>query len=168
MILNRQEKSGIKESFPISERTIRVLTLIIGYGNPLRSDDGLGWHAAEHLIGTLYDKHIRLIQCHQLLPELAEDISRADRVIFIDACIGDTPGKLICQKIVPDFLSENILLHHLTPSMLLAWVNVIYQKYPEAVVFSVVGKSFECGDTLSSEVQQAFDSLIHAVNHAYH
>jgi hydrogenase maturation protease len=24
-------------------------TLIIGYGNPLRSDDGLGWHASRLL-----------------------------------------------------------------------------------------------------------------------
>jgi hydrogenase maturation protease len=141
-----------------------MLTLIIGYGNPLRSDDGLGWYAADHLIRTIRNEHIRVIQCHQLTPELAEDISRADRVVFIDACIGDMPGKLICQNIAPDFLSENILLHHLTPPMLLACVNVIYKKCPEAIVFSIIGKSFECGDTLSPEVQQAFDSLIYAIN----
>lgn len=140
-----------------------MLTLIIGYGNPLRSDDGLGWYAAEHLIGMLCDKHIRVIRCHQLTPELAEDISRADRVIFIDACIGDMPGKLIFRDITPESLPDNMMFHHLTPSVLLACVNVIYRKYPEAVLFSVIGKSYEYGDMLSPEVQQAFDALIHAV-----
>lgn len=60
-------------------------TLIIGYGNPLRGDDGLGWHVAQRLAAVLPQHRARIEVCHQLTPELAEPISRADLVIFIDA-----------------------------------------------------------------------------------
>lgn len=138
-------------------------TLIIGYGNPLRSDDGLGWRAAEKL-ARIFDKaRVRVIRCHQLLPELAEDVSRADRVIFIDACLGEPPGQVICRDIDPDSLPEAVMFHHLTPPMLLACVKAIYRKCPEAIILSVTGKSFECGDQLSTEVRQTFPLLSEAV-----
>ena len=66
--------------------------LVIGVGNPLRGDDGLGWHAAEHLRERLVELHATVTSCHQLIPELAEPVSRAERVIFIDARVGPTPG----------------------------------------------------------------------------
>ena len=58
--------------------------LIIGYGNPLRGDDGLGWRAAEQLAEIIPQSEAEVIACHQLTPELAEPISRARLVIFID------------------------------------------------------------------------------------
>src|SRR5580704_15594719 len=50
-------------------------TLVIGYGNPLRSDDALGWHASRLLAQALAGQEVDVITCHQLTPELAEPLS---------------------------------------------------------------------------------------------
>jgi hypothetical protein len=63
--------------------------LVIACGNPLRSDDGVAWLAAEQLRQTLQPP-AKVICVHQLTPELAEEASRAEIVFFIDATrIGD-------------------------------------------------------------------------------
>lgn len=60
-------------------------TLVIGYGNTLRGDDGAGPHAAER-IATLYPS-VDCIACIELGPDLAEAISRYNRIVFVDASV---------------------------------------------------------------------------------
>ena len=52
--------------------------LIVGYGNPLRCDDGLGWCAAEALSRSLPFPETEIVICHQLAPELADNLRYAD------------------------------------------------------------------------------------------
>ena len=59
--------------------------LIVAYGNPLRSDDGVGWVVAEELRRRLASPEVEVLRLQQLLPEVAESLSRADAVIFVDA-----------------------------------------------------------------------------------
>ena len=65
--------------------------LILGIGNPLRNDDGLGQVVAERLAqaGDL-DCDIRTV--HQLTPELAQYMAEAGFVIMIDASREGEPG----------------------------------------------------------------------------
>jgi hydrogenase maturation protease len=62
-------------------------TLLIACGNPLRRDDGAG-HAVAQRIERAPDLEVRSVQ--QLTPELAADIGRFDRVVFIDADAAST------------------------------------------------------------------------------
>ena len=65
--------------------------LIIGYGNPLRGDDGVGWRVVEEIQGWKAEGRgqkgdvgsVEAVAYHQLMPELAEVISRVDRVIDV-------------------------------------------------------------------------------------
>jgi len=64
-------------------------TLIIGYGNRDREDDGAGWHMLNRIANKLNlvtpelpgdiavsaDGHLKLLYLFQLLPEMAEDLS---------------------------------------------------------------------------------------------
>src|SRR3954454_8940465 len=59
--------------------------LIIAYGNPLRSDDGVAWRAAELLRGKFSAGEVEIECLQQLGPELAESASRSECVIFVDA-----------------------------------------------------------------------------------
>src|SRR5579862_3803538 len=68
--------------------------LIVGYGNPLRRDDALGWHASRLLAEALVGKDVEVITCHQLTPELAEPLSRCQRAVFIDADAEGKPGEI--------------------------------------------------------------------------
>ena len=57
--------------------------LIIGYGNTLRGDDGVGYKIAE-IIEQWNINNITSLAVHQLTPDLAENIAQADTVIFVD------------------------------------------------------------------------------------
>ncbi len=58
--------------------------LVIGYGNTLRSDDGAGPFVARALEARV-PAGTRILDAHQLTPEMAIDISVATRVVFVDA-----------------------------------------------------------------------------------
>src|SRR5689334_3921419 len=99
-------------------------TLVVGIGNPLRQDDGVGRRIAEALAG---------LSSHQLTVELAEPLSRVDRAVFIDAAdTGDPPGTVSCRVLYPAEAALT-LSHHLTPSVLLALARHLYGRCPEAV-----------------------------------
>ena len=60
--------------------------VVIGYGNPLRGDDAIGWKAAEALRDVYEDDMaVEVFASHQLNPEMAESVAEAGMVIFIDA-----------------------------------------------------------------------------------
>jgi Ni,Fe-hydrogenase maturation factor len=57
--------------------------LVIGIGNPLRGDDGVGWWLAER--AETLKPTPRVLRVQQLTPELAAELAAARRVLFIDA-----------------------------------------------------------------------------------
>ena len=60
-------------------------SLVIGIGNPLRGDDGIGWRLAAQLpAGSGLGVRCR----QQLTPELAEELAAVERVLFLDAWLG--------------------------------------------------------------------------------
>jgi hydrogenase maturation protease len=136
--------------------------LIVGYGNPLRGDDGVGWHAAQHLLKRSAELDADVISCHQLTPELAEPVSRAERVIFIDARTGLAPGKVErCQ--VPRVSGHSAFSHDLDPSALVALAQALYGSAPDGWVLTVTGESFAHTDQLSPSVQNSLPELLRQV-----
>ena len=134
-------------------------TLIIGYGNPLRGDDGFGWHAAMRLRELIHDEGIEILAVHQLTPELMDPISRARRVIFIDAAIGEEPGKLTVAPLETAGGPVPAFTHFATPAALLEGARSLYGAKPEAWLITVVGLDFELGEELSEPVRVALESL---------
>jgi hydrogenase maturation protease len=128
------------------------MALIIGYGSPLRSDDALGGLLADALGGLSFG---------QLTPELAEPISRADFVVFIDACYGADAGTIHCEKVEPN--SSTSMTHHSSPSALLSSAKTLYGFAPPALLISITGASFDYGDTLSPQLQALLPHIIQRV-----
>ena len=137
--------------------------LIIGYGNPLRSDDGFGWHAAQKLATHLHHADVEIITRHQLTPELAETASHFQLVIFIDAARDLLPGELRCAKVTrsesPNPSEASSFSHFLTPASLLAWTAQLYNHFPDAYCISVGGESFAGGESISPVMRAAFEPL---------
>lgn len=140
-------------------------TLIFGYGNYDRQDDGIAWHVLSALKKSLglpnaeqidddFDSNADLVLIFQLqlAPELAESMVDFDRVCLIDAHTGSIPEDVRFRKLEPAFL-HSPLTHHLTPEALLSIMQTIYQKTPETVLLSVRGKKFEFTQTLSQGTQ---------------
>ena len=138
--------------------------LIIGYGNPLRSDDGFGWHASRLLAQELEGQNVEVMTCHQLTPELAETLSQCRRAVFIDADAEGKPGEIHRRAVRPHAPASSFT-HTCTPSGLLASAKQLYGKRPKAVVITVSAQSFEYGDALSPVVAAALPKVVDQVKH---
>lgn len=58
--------------------------LIIGYGNELRSDDGVGQRVSD-TVATWKLPNVRALSVFQLTPELTENLATVNVAIFVDA-----------------------------------------------------------------------------------
>jgi hydrogenase maturation protease len=134
--------------------------LIIGYGNPLRGDDGFGWLAAERLRETLHDPEIEILTLQQLTPELMEPISRAGKVIFLDAAATGEPGELLVAPVGPAVPSTASFTHFATPAGLLAGALALYGAAPPAFLVSIAGTDFSLGAEISEPVRRAAEGLV--------
>jgi hydrogenase maturation protease len=134
-------------------------TLIIGYGNALRGDDGAGYIVAELLRDKVLDPAIEIVSQHQLTPELMEPISRAAHVIFIDSSVSGRAGKVNRIPLRPA-PSCSRYTHHVTPESLLAGSQSLYGHTPEAILYTIPGRFFETGDELTPSVRRAVNDLV--------
>jgi len=125
--------------------------LIIAYGNPLRSDDGVGWVVAEELRRRLASPEVEVLRLQQLLPEVAEGLSRADAVIFVDASCDGEVGEVRCEPVTPP-LAKVQFTHQLSPAELLGLAGQLYGATPQAFCVTLAGHCFEHGEELSESV----------------
>ncbi len=128
--------------------------LIIGYGNTLRGDDGVGYKIAEIIEQWNLD-NITSLSVHQLTPDLAEKISQADTVIFIDAIpVTDINTAEIDIKTISINSKINNLGHHNNPEQLLSLTQAIYQKVPQAYWILVPAINFNFSEEFSPTTQK--------------
>lgn len=147
----------------VHERTQEVMdrTLVIAYGNPLRSDDGVAWQAAEELKRILPNP-AHVICVHQLTPELAEVTSGSDLVIFVDASSEGHPGTVHCQPLSPE-PGKFHFSHHLTPQEVLMMCDRLYSAQPRAFLVSVGGQCFEHGEQFTAAAILAIPRVLSVV-----
>jgi hydrogenase maturation protease len=133
--------------------------LVIGYGNPLRGDDGLGWAAAQRLQATeLPGRHV--LACQQLTPDLAEALSQAEQVVFIDAAAEGEPGAVVIRSLPPAPVDPGAFSHHVDPAGLLTLAERWYGHAPAATLITAAGRQFEFSETLSPPAEAALDHIL--------
>lgn len=118
--------------------------LVIGYGNELRGDDGIGPRvaAAANFPG------VRVRSVCQLVPELAAEMGEVQMVIFVDA-LADPKRRTV--ELVP-LTAEEIAewnTHTVDPRTLLALTRAVYKRAPRAWLLSVPGDNFDVGEGLT-------------------
>ena len=132
--------------------------LVIGIGNPLRSDDGLGWSVADQL-SARSENNLQVLKVHQLTPELAEAVSEVDLAIFVDAGAHGAPGTLTCDTVSTSD-ADLRFSHDVTPATLIQIAKTLYGKQPQAFLICVAGKNFEHGESLSPEMTVAVPEVL--------
>jgi len=120
--------------------------LVIGYGNTLRRDDGVGVKVAE-AVDALDLPGVETITRHQLVPELAEPVSQACIVVFVDADI-KAEREVDMDPIEPADIAQ-ILAHAVDPRSLLALSKKIYGRAAEGWTLSIPIEDMDFGDGLS-------------------
>ena len=150
-------------------------SLIVGYGNPDREDDGVAWHVLQALVFRLglhapetYEDEfpafspIDFVFSLQLTPEMAEDINEYDSVCFVDAHTGNIPETVRLIPVEGEF-QRSPFTHHFTPQSLVSMCETLYGRKPDAALLSVLGHRFLFSRQLSREttafIPQAVDLI---------
>ncbi len=137
--------------------------LVVGYGNPLRSDDGVGPAVAERLAGDARLVGVSVRAEHQLTPELAFDASTASLLVLVDASVDQAPGVVSVRELEPDLDPGTAWTHHLDPSGLVGLARELWGTAPPVVLVSVGPASLDLGESLSDIVAAAVPRAADAV-----
>jgi len=138
----------------------RARCLILGCGNSLRGDDGVGpWLCAWAERRLCSEPGVRVIARQQWTPELAEEIAVADAVVFIDCSLESPPGSVRLDDIVASSGEGAPATHTVSPPELLALARDLYGSMPKRSMLLTIGAgSTELGEEFSAPVKDALVS----------
>ncbi len=136
---------------------------VLGVGNTLLRDEGVGVKAVEHIIeNSILPKEIEVIDGGvggmRLLP-LIKDV---DYLIIIDAVKGGgKPGDIYRFTIedIPLKIKQKTSLHEVNLQEVFSILNLIGEKRPEAVIIGIEPKEIEYGVTLTPEVESVLPEV---------
>ena len=134
--------------------------LVIGYGNTLRRDDGVGPKVAE-AVAALALPGVRALACPLLTPELAEAVSQARLVLFVDAAV-DAPREVQRRRLAPA-ASSQIMAHAASPATLLALARDVFGHAPEAWWLTIPAEHLGIGEEFSPLAQRGFECAVQEV-----
>jgi hydrogenase maturation protease len=123
-------------------------TLLLACGNTLRGDDAAA-HAVLRLIEPGTNHAVRAVQ--QLTPELAQEIARFSRVVFIDA---DAGSKALSIEPLRAATPRSPLTHAATPEEVVALAAALFGFAGEAFLCRIPAQHFGAGDDPAPEVLQ--------------
>ena len=131
--------------------------LVIGYGNELRSDDGVGPRTAE-AVAEWGLPAVRTLTCHQLTPELAVPIASAQCVVFVDAQVGGQDAVEL-RELQPRERDE-IMAHAANPDLLLFLAKEIFGRSPMAFWLTIPVENLAFGEELSERAREGLESAL--------
>lgn len=115
-------------------------TLVIGFGNPAREDDGLGPAAAE-LIEKSEIEGVAVDIDYQLSVEHAADVAGYSLVVFVDASVeGNAP--YVFEKVTPKYV-ESFSSHSVSPEQVLGLAVNLFNAQTDGYILGIRGYSFE-------------------------
>ena len=134
------------------------MVLLIGYGNELRGDDAAGPRVAAAVKEWMLP-YVRSLSVHQLTPELAEPISQARAVIFVDAALAADDSQTTTVALQP-CREVQFQAHSSDPRALLAFARILYGSTPPAWLVKIPAVSFELGQALSAAASNGVDRAL--------
>jgi hydrogenase maturation protease len=146
--------------------------LILGLGNPLQGDDGVGCRVAQELEqGTLEQRtlpdDVEVMDGGTPGIGLLNLFEGRECVIIVDAAeMGRAPGEVVRfrpEDVTLTGSAQRFSLHRSGVADALALARALKLTLPEIVVFGVQPKRVDWNDSLSPEVQAAMPRVIDAV-----
>ena len=147
----------------MNDTTPRSPVLVLGMGNLLLEDEGLGVRALE-ILQQRYEipPEVELLDGGTTGMGLLDDISGREHLIVLDAVqTGDPPGTLVrlAGDDVPVYFSMRISPHQLGLSDVLATLELSGEKPAEVVVLGLVPQSLEMSLELSELINGKLGDL---------
>jgi len=131
-------------------------TLVLGYGNPGRLDDGLGPALAD-AVGALALPGVTVLSDYQLSAEHAAELLAHDRVVFADAAVdGESPFFL--RALLPR-AAVSFTSHSMRPEAVLSLAIDTLGWRGGAYLLGIRGHEFnEFGERLSAAARENLDA----------
>jgi hydrogenase maturation protease len=148
-------------------------TLVIGFGNMDRADDGVAFcviNALRRRLGqrilseynTGLDElgaGIDSVFLVQLAPEIMNVLADYHQAIFVDAHVYDSMDNLHCAPIYPAY-TPSVFTHHMTPAMLLALLKLLHYPEPTGHLVSIRGHDFDFHRELSADTRALVEPAV--------
>ena len=132
--------------------------LLFGIGNSGRRDDGLGWAFLDRVREeTAFSGRVEYR--YQLQVEDAALVSRAARVVFVDACEGDMPDGFQWQSCEPS-REFGFTSHALEPRAVLHLCHELFGETPRAHLLTIRGACWELRTGLSPDAERCLDQAL--------
>jgi hydrogenase maturation protease len=138
-------------------------TLVLGIGNLLLCDEGVGVHVARALAQRELPHGVSVVEAGTAFLDALPEIEKADRILLVDAMEGGSaPGSVYrvpfdqCQH--PDMLAS---LHGFDMSRVLFMAG--NDRSPEVTVFGIEPARIEWGTELSPSVERVMPAVEQAI-----
>ncbi len=138
-------------------------TLILGLGNLLLSDEGVGVHVARVLADRNLPPGVSVVEAGTAFLDVLPEVEKADRIVLVDAMEGGgVPGSVYrvpfqqCRH--PEMLAS---LHGFDMSRVLFMAG--NHRAPEVTVFGVEPARIEWGTEVSPAVQRMLPMIADAI-----
>jgi len=141
--------------------------LVLGLGNSLRGDDGIGPRVVEELAHRGLPEGVTALDGGTGGLDLLQVLEDWKQVVVVDAAdVGQEPGQFV--RFTPDQArlaqaADRFSLHHAGLSEALALASALGRALPEIVIFGVQPAEVGWGEGLSPAVETALPALADAV-----
>lgn len=142
-------------------------TLIVGVGNPLQGDDGVGIRVIEELEKREWPAHVEVMDGGMPGVGLVNLLQGRARVIIIDAAeMGRRPGEIVrfrADEVRLTGSSERFSVHRSGVADALALARALELPMPDIIIYGVQPGRVGWGQELSAPVTAAIPALVEAI-----
>lgn len=135
-------------------------TCIIGIGNILRGDDGVGKYVADQIENN-HLPGITVITTLQLDMGLAEDLSKFDIVLFIDASLNESTFSFL--PLMPDNHPPQSFSHQVNASVIVSLTHKLFLPNTQFYMCAIGANNFEMGNGISAATKANANAAIAAI-----
>ena len=147
--------------------TAKERILVLGVGNLLMGDEGVGIHAIRELMERTLPPHVDIIDGGTAGLDLLHVMEGYQKVLIIDAVdVGEEPGAILrfsSQDVASQDGDFPMSLHQTEVLKVLEFAAYVGQELPPIVIFGVQPETMEWSLELSPRLQAQLVSLVAAV-----
>lgn len=142
--------------------------VIVGVGNILCGDEGVGVHVIEELKKHRLPDNVKVYDCGTAGLEVLELLDEADKAIIVDAVTaGMEPGKICHYKLSEINVEERkmtmLSLHELDLARAIKIGENAYKLPENIIIVGVEPKSLQFGMGLTKEIKEAIPRVVQYV-----
>lgn len=141
--------------------------LVLGVGNLLLKDEGVGVHVVRKLMDMELPPHVEVMDGATGGFDLLDDIEGRDKVVFVDTVKGGHPPGTLYRLMADDIENgpkSRLSLHDIDVPDLLKLADILGVERPEIVVIGIEPKDMETASLeLSPEIEAQIPRVIELV-----